>query len=168
MRPTTLFTILTCFLIVPAMSEEPPTKKPSDFIPNTISDEARQFLMQGTPIAKKNPQTLEDWHEKRKEMEALGNSLYEASSYKYSGEAEVLSFQGNDGHVVEVQRMTPAKLSEQDGDKAIMHIHGGGFCVMSPQSTYCVCASDSESDWIAGLLRQVSPCSGTSIPRGDE
>jgi acetyl esterase/lipase len=73
-------------------------------------------------------------------MEVLGKSLYDASSHRYAREAEILSFKGDDGHVVKVLRMTPAKLSKENEDKAIMHIHGGGFCVMSPESTYCVCA----------------------------
>ena len=136
----TVFFILFCNLPVIVSVAEPPQQRPSSFVPNTISDQAREFLMEDVPLSTEIPETPEQWRESRKEIEALGRKLYEDGGHKYVGQAEVLSFQGDDGHFVKAHRMTPQKFHKEHADKAIMHIHGGGFCEMSPQSTYCVCA----------------------------
>jgi acetyl esterase/lipase len=115
-------------------------KETSVGIPSTISKEAQEFLSQEPPIPKKSPQTLEEWQERRETMENLGKSLYEKGRYKYENRFEVLRFKGGNGHEVPVYKMTPVQFDPKFEDKAILHIHGGGFCFMSPESTFCVCA----------------------------
>lgn len=112
----------------------------SSFAPTTISEEARKFLLNDAPIAEAELVTREDWQKQRRVMEELGKSLYEASRHKYVGADKTLSIKGADENDVVIRHMTPEKLDEENTDKAIMHIHGGGFCVMSPDSTQCVCA----------------------------
>lgn len=109
-------------------------------VPSTISKEAQRFLSQESPIPTKSPQTLGEWQQRRASLEDLGKSLYEKGPYKYEMSFQVLRFKGRDGHEVPVFKMTPVHFDPRNEDKAILHIHGGGFCFMSPESTFCVCA----------------------------
>ena len=140
MNRTVLFVVFSSLCIVPAMGMSQEAMRPSLHVPTTISEEARQFLIKGSTLPSKNPQTLEEWQEERAKMEVLGKSLYEASRHKYAGPAELLNFKDDQGQVVRVHKMTPKDFNAQNSNKAVMHLHGGGYCFMSPESTYCVCA----------------------------
>ncbi|MHB8864084.1 MAG: alpha/beta hydrolase [Pirellulaceae bacterium] len=112
----------------------------SSAFPTTISKEAQEFLSKGSPIPAKSPQTPEDWKDRRTTMEKMGKSLYEEGRHKYDGGGEILLFKGDEDLEVLVYKMTPVNFNPKYQEKAILHIHGGGYCLMSPESTFCVCA----------------------------
>lgn len=76
----------------------------------------------------------------QKKATTLGKSWYEASSHKFSGPPEILEFEGDHGQVVRVHKMVPENRSAKNADKAVLYLHGGGFCFGSAKSTYCVSA----------------------------
>jgi acetyl esterase/lipase len=116
------------------------TQKRSPAPPTTISKQAQEFLSQDPPIPTKSPQTLEDWQDRRVTMEKIGKSLYDEGRHKYDGSGEILRFKRDHDVEVLVYKMTPVDFDPTHQDKAILHIHGGGYCFMSPESTFCVCA----------------------------
>ncbi len=134
-----LFTLL-CSLPVCSLCEERSRPNPSDYIPPSISKEAQEFLDKSIPLTEGVPKTPQEWLEDRKNTDDFGNRIYENGPYKYVGEPELLSFPNGRGHVVKVYKYSPRTLSRENANKAIMHIHGGGFCKMSPESTRCVSA----------------------------
>ena len=137
-RLVLLLAALNSVYIVPATGKAQDNEKPKSDVPASISAEAQTFLLNRPAISEVIPTTLEQWQSEREKREVLGKKLYEACPKKYAGKATILTFRNADGHSVHVHKMSPQTLKAKN--KALIHIHGGGFCFMSPESTCFVCA----------------------------
>ncbi len=135
----TVLTLLACScLSVALMAQETQDKRrPVPPVPTTISGEAQDFLRTPTVMEERAfiPQTPEEWQSLQSKAEKEGNERSKKVIQALAKSVEVRQLGGIDVHVI-----TPKTYNAANADKAIMHIHGGGFCLHTPESTYAECA----------------------------
>ena len=102
-------------------------------IPTTISPEAQEFL-RSPQRAWVIPQNLKEWEVIQAEAEEVGRARSKPVFAALADEIEIRKMGGVDVHVIKPKRLNPA-----DTDKALIHIHGGGYCMHSAESTYAEC-----------------------------
>ncbi len=108
-------------------------------IPSTISPEAQEFL-RNPPPPLPSPSTPEDWVALRKSIEEREQPRSKEVAKALAEKVEVRVMNGVTVHVI-----TPKRLRKADADKALIHIHGGGYCLYSSESTYFITAT--MADW---------------------
>ena len=108
---------------------------PAQSIPSTISPEAQEFL-RNPPPRLPSPKTPAEWKALRDSIEERERPRSKAAAETLAAKVEVRVMNGVRVHVI-----TPKRFREADADKALIHIHGGGYCVYSSESTYFISAT---------------------------
>ena len=112
--------------------------RPVPPIPITISKEAQDFLRTAPPVMRsahlfrrrrRNGKSFKPTPRKRG-MRRSGKVIRAVAE-----SVEIRQIGGVDVHII-----TPKKYDHANADKAIIHVHGGGFCLHTPESTYAECA----------------------------
>lgn len=103
-----------------------------DIIPNTISEEAQEFLRNAEPPPPSDPQTMEQWAQWQEEMDSslLANEVNQKALAEMIKHEEVKQYGGIDVVVV-----TPTSFNEKNSKKILLAIHGGGYVMMSARGT---------------------------------
>ena len=102
-------------------------------IPDTISEGSQEFLRNAPPIPAA-AQTLEEWEALQKSTEQKEGPRSKEAFDKFAEKREIRKMGGVDVHVI-----TPKSFNPANADKALIHIHGGGFCTYTSESSYFVC-----------------------------
>ena len=82
------------------------------------------------------PQTLTEWEAFRTAIEQKEGPRSKKTVDTLADKIEIRLMNGVAVHVITPKRFNPA-----NADKALIHIHGGGYCVYSSKSSYFVCAT---------------------------
>lgn len=129
-----IFPLVACLcLSVASMAQDTPRPIPS--IPSTISQEAQDFLRNAPPIPPV-PQTLAEWEALQAEIETKETPRSQEALRTLADKLEIKKMGGVDVHVI-----TPKRFSHANADKALIHIHGGGFYGYTSASSYFVTAT---------------------------
>lgn len=123
------------YVSVSSLAQERQSAPP---IPSTISPEAQAFLEDPPPPAV-IPQTLdalEEWRAIQDEFEKNGLVQSKQVVDALQPNIVVRKMGGVDVHVI-----TPRTFNPANGEKALIHIHGGGYCVYTSASSYFVCVT---------------------------
>ena len=107
--------------------------RPIPPIPSTISREAQEFL-RSAKATWVIPRNLREWEALQAENEKEGNAQSKPLIAALAEKIVVRTMGGVNVHVITPKRFNPA-----DADKALIHIHGGGYCLHSSKSTYSEC-----------------------------
>jgi acetyl esterase/lipase len=132
-RPTTLALFLAA--IVPATLSSQDQTENGPPIPSTISAEAQAFLREAR-TAPEAPRTLEDWKSLRQEIEERGIAQSKDVVASLGTKVQKTEMSGVPVHV-----LTPRDLDTQHMDKALIHVHGGGYCLLTAESSWSVSAT---------------------------
>ena len=122
-------------LCPPAALAAQDAENPNRFIPATISQEAQDFIRNAPPIPPA-PETLEEWEARQAETEEKERPRSKKAVEALAEKPEIRKMAGVNVHVI-----TPKRFNPHSKDKALIHIHGGGFCTYSSESSYFVCAT---------------------------
>lgn len=108
-----------------------PTARP---VPTTISKQAQDCIRNAPPIPPA-PRNLDEWITLQARVEEDETPRSRRALEEYAASVEIRKLGGVDVHVI-----TPKRLDRSHADKAIIDIHGGGFCTLSVKSSYFVTA----------------------------
>jgi acetyl esterase/lipase len=104
-------------------------------VPSTISHEAQEFLRNAQPIPPA-PQNLDEWKALQEQTEEKESPRSQKALDALAKKLEVRKMGGVDVHII-----TPNRLDPAHADKALIDIHGGGYCTYTCKSTYFVTAT---------------------------
>lgn len=129
-----IFVILTPLCLCATLLSQD-TQKPVRTIPRTISAEAQEFLRTAPPVPPA-PETLEEWKALQSEIEQKERPRSQKALHDLAEKCEIRKMGGTDVHII-----TPKRFNTANADKALIHVHGGGYYAYTSSSSYFITAT---------------------------
>jgi monoterpene epsilon-lactone hydrolase len=104
-------------------------------IPSTVSEEAQEFLRTPRPPMP-IPTTDQQWQDLQKLIEEMGLQQSKEVAKSLGTKVEVTKRSGVPVHII-----TPKNLAPEHKGKALIHVHGGGYCIGTAASMQFACAT---------------------------
>jgi monoterpene epsilon-lactone hydrolase len=131
-RPATVALFLSAIVTASSSSQD----QGDDLaIPSTISPEAREYL-KNAPPSPPMPDSLEGWKAIQGVFEEIGRQNSQKVVKSLGTVVKETEMSGVAVHVI-----IPRNPDPKHQDKALIHVHGGGYCLFSAESTRDVCAT---------------------------
>lgn len=134
--------------------------RPVPPLPSTVSSEAQAIL--GTAPPKVDvPMNLAQWRALQIAEEERTAAYSKEIRDKLAAAVDIRTMGGVKVHVV-----TPKSFRDENADKALIHVHGGGYCFHSPESTYPECIPLAYVTGLRLYSIDISTCSTTPLSSG--
>lgn len=108
----------------------------AQLVPDTVSDEAKEYLRTAFDETVEAPDTLEGWKNLQDQIEEQFLLKSNAVVQKTGVQIDRTTLGGVPVHI-----LTPKDVANVNKEKALIHIHGGGYCLLSAASTRDISAT---------------------------